>query len=245
MTEKYYKSKLVEQILGGLKRSAKAPFRGMDVAEKSQLLNLNVDTGLEIARNMERWVGNLPEDEELPLVEALSQNDVSEPVSTVPAVKENLPSKETLAGLKWQKIGHLPGYAVGGIRAMGRDIFRSLECFQAFDQKMKLEGKDALAETLIVSDWTHDETTVNALTKMIVENGCRLNTGVMDHPQIPDYAPEVIMFMTKDWTFKLVRDRRSNGAPVDLNSIYAWPGGTSFYERKLRPVAVVSAPKLG
>jgi len=49
--------------------------------------------------------------------------------------------------------------------------------------------------------------------------------------------------MTQGWTFKLVRDRLESGAPVDLNSIYAWRGGLNHYQpqigRKTEPNLLV------
>lgn len=235
------KTKLIEQLMASLTLAAEAPFKGMDVAEKPQPLKLSPHTGRAVARHIMEWVGDLPADKEFPHPQARSIESACEPTNQLPATRETLPSVEKLAGLTWNKIGHLPGYSMSGIRAMGRDVFRSLECFHAFEAQLRHQGKDPLAETLVISEWTHDKTTVNTLAKMISENGQKLAAGIMEHPQIPNYEPEVIIFMTKDWTFKLVRDRKDNGAPVELNSIYAWPGGTFFYEKKLQPSPRVGA----
>lgn len=130
-------------------------------------------------------------------------------------------------------IRHLPGYIVSGIRQMGREVFRSMPCFQAFEEACRNKRCDALGEVFSLSTMTAEHPAeVDAVAEHIHQHGQRMAEGTMVHPMLPSYRPEVILYATEDWTFKLVRDRVENGAPINANHIYAWPGGLKFYRGK-------------
>jgi len=151
-------------------------------------------------------------------------------------VIEKLPLQDSLSGIKWQQIKNLPGYAVSQIRKMGRDTFEAFDCFQAFSQQHRDNGNDPLAEVMVVSDLTHNQSAVNALADMIAKKGVIIDTQEINYGDaMPDYHPRVIVMMTERYTFKLVQDRKEYGSPVDLNSIYAWEGGLNNYNKKLTP----------
>jgi hypothetical protein len=148
----------------------------------------------------------------------------------LPEISENLPSQEFFKGIEWQQVKNLPGYAVSQIRKMGRDIFSSFDCFRSLGEEVKRQGKDPLGEVLIVNEWTHDWSTTNFLANMIGKSGVMLDTGCADFGnRLPGYRPELIVMMSQNWTFMLVRERFENNSPVDLNTVYAWRGGLNHY----------------
>ena len=145
---------------------------------------------------------------------------------------EDLPEVAGNGAVLWNKINQLPGYQQSGIRKMGRDIFLSFPCFQEFVRVSAEHGRDPLGEVFVVSDLTHHQSAVNYLAEMIRRAGTQVQHGVMGHaPFISGYVPRIAVFMTEDHTFKLVMDRPEYGAPISLNSIYAWPGGLKAYRK--------------
>lgn len=231
-------------------------FEQMAKPNKPAKLNISPAVGAEIAQNLARSCVYLPDDDassddEIKQTYQVDPSIGDEPTasaSTLPKVIEMLPDSNQFFDMKWQQIKNLPGYAQSGIRNMGRQIFESLDCFSTFSAQMKNKKKDGLAEVLVVSDFTHDQGAVNFLVDTILKHGTLLNVGKADHDKfLPDYQPDIMIFMTENWTFKLVQDNLDNGAPVELNSIYAWPGGLKHYGYALdHPKAQVeeSAPHI-
>lgn len=181
------------------------------------------------------YLNNLPEDDFI-VSSTVSLHQVSdnEPRTSDYPLKriEDLPSIEGHDGILWNKIDQLPGFQQSGIRKMGREIFLSFPCFQEFTNVSKQQGQDPLGEVFVVSDLTHNQSAVNYLAEMIERVGMQVQSGEMKHaPFIAGYNPRIGIFMNEDFTFKLVMDRPEYGAPISLNSIYAWPGGLKAYRK--------------
>jgi hypothetical protein len=221
-----------------------SPF-GMGVAdERPANITLSSTAAQDISQRLRQSIALLPRDDFMPHQTARCRvQPEPQPPNKLPRVVETLPSQEFLAGVQWQQIKNLPGYAISSIRRMGRDVFSSFDCFNAMAQGA--EGDDPLGEVLVASDYTHNQTAINFLAGLIEKHGVLMDKGSMDHGNtLPGYNPDVIIMMTQNWTFKLVRDRQENGAPVDLNSIYAWRGGLDHYQMRLeRPSISQALPK--
>lgn len=209
----------------------------LQVDDKPANIQLSARQSQAIAGRLSQSIANLPADDFMPDLQtsAHTQEEVlCRPTEALPKVIEMRPSQDFFVDVKWQQIKNLPGYMVSGIRNLGRDTFESFDCFKSFSEDQRKQGKDPLSEIMIMSDITHDKTSVNYFAKMIVENGVQIENCIIDHDQhIQDYKPEIIIMMTENYTFKLVCDRIENGAPVDLNSIYAWKGGLKNYRRSV------------
>ncbi len=196
---------------------------------------INPDIATLINQGIAKWLNNLPSDDLFPNIKSsFSSAGNRPPTSTIPDYPvvpiETLPQLGGKLTPLWKTIGQLPGYAQSGIRKMGRDIFMSFPCFRIFAESCQKEGTDPLAKVFVASDLTHNQTAVNWLARMISEKGKEVQAGQMDHTgMIEGYKPRIIMFMTEKYTFKLVEDRPEYGAPISLNSIYAWPGGIQHY----------------
>lgn len=197
-----------------------------------------------IAKAISAFICNLPKDDFS--VSARTAFDAkADPVkkqTALPKVIEHLPGTPQHGAVMWEKIGDLPGYAVSEIRKMGRDIFSSFPCFEDFKEICAEKGCDALSEVMVASDLTHNQSMINYLAKIIANKGQFASAGEIDHGHaIPGYQPKIAVFMTEDWTFKLVQDRPEFGAPISLNSIYAWPGGLKAYRDKFleRPTQTI------
>ncbi|PCI01953.1 MAG: hypothetical protein COB76_00170 [Alphaproteobacteria bacterium] len=215
----------------------------LNSADLPVTIQLNAQSAQEIAKHISQSISNLPHDDFMPdvHVESREQRDeICRPAEALPKIVETLPAHDFLSGVKWHKIKDLPGMAVSQIRKMGRDTFESFDCFQEFSEAQRAQGKDPLAEVLVLSEFSHDKTSVNYIAKMIVENGVQIDVGNIDYGhRMQGYKPDIIIMMTENYTFKLVRDRVENGSPVDLNSIYAWKGGLKRY-----PQVIPSGPQL-
>lgn len=207
----------------------------IELVVDDQPANIQLSAGASqaIAEHISRSIENLPLDDFMPQPQfktKMTQEIPVRPIESLPKVIEMLPSQDILSGIKWQQIKNLPGYAISQIRKMGRDTFEAFDCFNAFSDAHRKNGTDPLAEVMVISDLTHNQSAVNALADMIATNGVIIDTKEIDYgDSMPDYHPKVIIFMTEHYTFKLVQDRKENGAPINLNSIYAWEGGLNNY----------------
>lgn len=180
-----------------------------------------------------QWLQHLPHDDVFPdpqsKFDEIGQDEPTEP-NFLPKTIETMPQIAGHMTPIWKKIGQLPGYAQSGIRKIGRSVFMSFPCFQAFAQACSVRSVDPLAAVYVASDLTHSQSAVSHLAHLISQKGHMVQSGEMDHTgMIEGYKPRIIVFMTEDHTFKLVQDRPELGAPISLNSIYAWPGGLKAY----------------
>lgn len=163
--------------------------------------------------------------------------------NTLPVQLSHALSLDGMNPIKWRKVGRLPAFIDPRIRRLGQIMFDSFPCYQAYAETCRAEGRDPHAEVRTISDFTNGMTDVQFVAKVIAEHGRMLDKGFADFDElVPSYNPEIGLFLTQSWTFKLVRDRVENGAPVDARYIYAWPGGTDFY--RSRQLDVQSRPAL-
>ena len=141
---------------------------------------------------------------------------------------------------KWRQVKSLPGYKIMPIRKLGHDVFMSFPCFRAFHVQAQAEHKDAHGEVRTISDFTHGADTVAQIAEQIIAQGVVIDAHELDYGTIaPVYHPKIILFMTESWTFKLVQERRQDGAPVDVHFVYAWPGGKAFYQKESVPQPIL------
>jgi hypothetical protein len=204
----------------------------MAVANDTKIRPLNVDPTMvsSIASAIHDLLARLPQ----PRGDSLSASlfDLDEPSShqTLPVPTTEMPVLSDFTNVRWQRVRQLPGYRMQPIRDLGNDVFMGFPCFRSFADAAKARNEDAHGEVLTISDFTHDKITVNKMAEMIVKNGNILGATEVDYGLLaPGYHPHIVIFLTDNWTFKLVRDRIKDGAPVDLNAIYAWPGGANYY----------------
>lgn len=199
-------------------------------------VQLNSETARRVSDAIKDLLTRLPDsgpDEGRFSEAAFAGYDSCEPTK-LPVPITQLPALPGADPIRWRQVKHLPGYRLRPIRNLGNDIFMAFPCFRAFVQEAKARNFDGHGEVLTVADFTHDQTTVDHVAKLITENGTPLNAAQLDYgDRAPNYHPRIILFMTDTWTFKLVQDKVEDGAPVDANFIYAWPGGTRFYEPRL------------
>jgi len=226
-----------EQITRRSAGGVRVPDFHLSVADDAEPLQLylNREDSLRVNEAVHVLLSRLPD-------VALEENDTGistafrepEQLETLPVPVSQFPALSGFPAICWRKMKQLPGYRMSPIRHLGNAIFKSFPCFEAFAVEAKTRKLDALGETLSLSMFTHDKSVVDRVARTIVENGVLLNAGEMNFDEIlPGYRPRVALFMNEKSTFLLVQEKRENGAPVDANCIYAWPGGRQFYEPRI------------
>ena len=201
--------------------------------EEAKSLRLTVEVATAIEKAVSELLSRLPDLQTQP---GFSHAQCCRPSfkphnpQTLPALTTQLPVLPGYEQVHWRQIEQLPGYRLRPIRNLGNDVFMAFPCFGAFVEEAKARKLDAHGKILTISDFIHDRQTINDMAKLIVDNGVLLDIARLDYGNTaPNYHPRVALFMTETWTFQLVQDKVQNGAPVNANFIYAWPGGKKFY----------------
>ena len=213
------------------------PLPVADEAE-AKIINMNPGMARAVAHAIGDLLSGLPTVEDDGINAAPIPDFFQEPrkPQTLPVPVTHLPALPGCDPIRWRQVQQLPGYQSRPIRSMGNDIFNAFPCFRAFAEEAKARRLDAHGQVLTVSDFTHDRPTVNFMAKLIAEKGTLLDVAQLDYgDRAPGYRPRIALLMTETWTFKLVQDKVEDGAPVNANFIYAWPGGARFYRPKLAP----------
>jgi len=224
-------SPVTQSINGIVEKAGDIPLAIANEAEAKQL-NLNPEIAWRIGQAVSELLARLSNNR-IDTSRGIIEKE-PRPPQTLPVPVTQMPVLPDSAPVRWRQINQLPGYRVQPIRDLGNDVFMGFPCFRAFQKQTLAKNGDAHGEVLTVSDFTHDKSTISQMAKLIAEKGTFLDTKEIDYgPRAPNYRPRVILFMTDNWTFKLVQDKIENGAPINLNAIYAWPGGANFYTPKL------------
>lgn len=155
--------------------------------------------------------------------------------TTLPAVIQTLPAFVN-DEITWLKMAQLPGYIVNHIRALGRTTFRAFPCFAEHERKERARGvADPMSTITILANFSgqngpsarHE---VDMMANWIATEGTLVQADVLEFPvAFPGYRPEVVLLVTADDSFLMVRDSRANGAPVEGVYIYHWKGGANVY----------------
>lgn len=204
-------------------------------------VKLSADAGAAIARDLSLHLNQFPRAHfTIKRDMTIGVETPEQPVHTLTVTSRDIVAQK-LTGIVWQQVKNLPGYHDHRVRGLGEYVFGSFECFRDYDVAMKAQGKDAQGEVLVCSTFTHDGTTVDHLAGLIKAHGVVVEVRQGELARfIPGYSPNIIVMMTADWTFKLVHERINRGQPVDLNSIYAWPGGLNAYRKKVELLSALT-----
>ena len=181
-----------------------------------------------------------------PVAQARSQE---RPPQTLPAVVHTWlydPSRRTASRVlpvrvNWHGLAIPPAMA-----EVAQGVFGMLPCFEALTRRSVQAGGrsiDAVGAVSVITDLgggvMNSQTELDAMSGWIRHNGMAVDRMIAEFPDlIQGYAAEVVVEMTEDETFLLVRERagdgqgdprRARGGPVDASYIYRWPGGRSLY----------------
>lgn len=84
---------------------------------------------------------------------------------------------------------------------------------------------------------------VDRIAGWLRDNALRLAANKMQFMQMTGYEPEVLFAVSENESFLLVRETTQDGrAPVDMQYVYSWPGGRSYYAN--HPEAAVELTEL-
>ncbi len=243
-----------------LKKIIKDLFPPKSVNDKPPAIKMDADVSAKIAAAMKDLLDRLgpldneDNDEKLsPGFNACGKpiDDRSEASNTLPVPINKFPAHPGRDNIKWTTLGHLPGMMDPRIRKLSEMVFGSFPCYNEFAKQAKADGLNANRMVYTISDFTNGKTETGFIAQAIKDHGVLVDAGEGAFDEyIPGYAPKIAIFTTKEWTFKLVMDREELGAPVNANYIYAWPGGTDFYDAhpdalpQMKPLPVLeAAPK--
>lgn len=154
---------------------------------------------------------------------------------TALAVQEQLPAFVDNE-VRWLTIAQTPGYLEQMIRRFGREIFRGFPCFAEHERLARAAGNpDPLATIHLIANLggrgnpsTAQE--LDTVASWIRQNGTVIRTEEMEFPfAMPGYRPEIVLLVSQDESFLLVRERVERGAPENSTYVYRWDGGVRPY----------------
>lgn len=170
-------------------------------------------------------------------------------------------AQDDAQNIVWKSLFQLPGYgslgedseASAGNRERGRSIFRSLPCFRRMETECRAGSRDPLGEVQLMETGDglprHQK---NPLTAWIKKNGQVLEWGKMlPLADIPGYAPLIMLALSGNESFLLIRDSGEMEQTDGVDLIYSWLGGRTAYDNdplarpslmRLRPNVPVATP---
>lgn len=160
---------------------------------------------------------------------------VPPPPGTALAVQERLPAFVE-NDVHWLTIAQTPGYLEQMIRRFGREIFRGFPCFAEHERLARAAGHpDPLATIHLIANLGgrgRPSTTqeLDTVASWIRQNGTVIRTEEMEFPfAMPGYRPEIVLLVSQDESFLLVRELVERGAPENSTYVYRWDGGVRPY----------------
>lgn len=161
--------------------------------------------------------------------------DIPVQPTTLPAVIQTLPAFVNHE-ITWLKMAQLPGYIVNHIRALGRTTFRAFPCFMEHQRKETARGvADPMSTITLLAHFPDyggpsSRREVDQMANWIAADGTLIQADVLKFPvAFPGYRPEVVLLVTDEDSFLMVRDKIENGSPADGVYIYHWKGGANVY----------------
>lgn len=148
---------------------------------------------------------------------------------------------------RWLALHDLPGYMADFIRALGRSTFKSFPCFKKHDRLARSAGCDPLGSMRVLANLQGRGPTpqreLDAMALWIRNNGVPVEAGHIEFPiAIPGYSPRIILAGNDTTSFLLIDEKRTDGAPVDAQYIYAWAGGRRHYLANPQDLVELNAP---
>jgi hypothetical protein len=146
----------------------------------------------------------------------------------VPVVVEN--------DVRWLTIAQTDGYLQAMIRALGRSVFRGFPCFAEHERRARQAGDpDPLATIQLLANLGErgrpsSARELDTVASWIRQNGTVIRSEELEFPvAMPGYRPEVVLLVTADESFLLVRESPDRGAPRNSAYVYRWNGGVQPY----------------
>lgn len=138
--------------------------------------------------------------------------------------------------VSWLTIAQTPGYLQQMIRRFGREIFRRFPCFATHEQRAREVGHlDPLASIHLIANLggqgrPSTARELDTVASWIRQNGTTIRTEQLEFPNaMPGYQPEIVLLVTQEESFLLVRERVELGAPANSSFVYRWDGGMAPY----------------
>jgi hypothetical protein len=146
----------------------------------------------------------------------------------VPVVVEN--------DVRWLTVAQTDGYLQAMIRALGRSVFRGFPCFAEHERQARQAGDpDPLATIQLLANLGErgrpsSARELDVVASWIRQNGTVIRSEALEFPvAMPGYRPEVVLLVTAEESFLLVRETRDRGAPANSAYVYRWNGGVQPY----------------
>ncbi|MGY3582108.1 hypothetical protein ACVIGB_000969 [Bradyrhizobium sp. USDA 4341] len=207
--------------------------------------------------------GEAPRDALVPVPARVPTNDLAVRGGGVVPVEPQAPCtaltvQERLPGfvsndVRWLTIAQTPRYPQQLIRAFGRRIFRGFPCFAEHERQAQETGEpDPLATIHLLANirgqGPSTERELDIVATWIRQNGTVIRSEELEFPiAMPGYRPEVVLLVTADESFLLVRETLERGARGNSTYIYRWNGGVQPYLNMLgqaRIARLVEQPAL-